>query len=409
MFAALSVRSFRWLWTGQLLSQFGNAVFRVMALWEIQLKDPVLLAVAGLAMMSPPVLAAVGGVVVDRRDARRLMLWTDVMRGSAVLLGLLLLMVAPGWQPWIIIGLLAANALGNAVFNPAESVLLPTLVTDEQLPSANGLYALTFHLANAIGSGIGGTAVAAVGITVVFGFDVGSFWFSALAILLMMRLTLSTRSSVPDDGPSGLTSLRAGWGAVIGMRWFLILLPLILLGNLASNGGFLILPYWIHHHLHATATWYGLAAGAWGMGTVLGSLSAGRLGRFPLPRVVGLMGIAEGAFWLIFSLAHTPFMASAAFLVAGIASGVLNALVLTLLQRVIPSAVRGRVFGLLVSLLTAANPLAALLAGLSLTVIPPVVWYVAAAVSAVAHGVAFWMVVPRPETPESAIVETPWG
>ncbi len=31
---------FRWLWTGQLLSQLGNAVFYILGLWEIQLKSP---------------------------------------------------------------------------------------------------------------------------------------------------------------------------------------------------------------------------------------------------------------------------------------------------------------------------------------------------------------------------------
>lgn len=181
LFKSLTVPSFRWLWTGQLLSQFGNSVFLVMALWEIQLRDPVLLSLAGLAMMLPQLLAAVGGIVVDRMDAARLMLWTDIMRGGAVLLGLLVLMGQPAWRSWIIIVVLAVNALGNALFGPAESVVMPRLVVESELPSANGLYSLTFQLSNAIGAAIGGAAIAAIGVSAVFGFDLGSFWFSALA------------------------------------------------------------------------------------------------------------------------------------------------------------------------------------------------------------------------------------
>ncbi len=44
---------FRALWIGQLLSQMGNSIFLIMGLWEIQLRSPFLLAIAGLAMMVP--------------------------------------------------------------------------------------------------------------------------------------------------------------------------------------------------------------------------------------------------------------------------------------------------------------------------------------------------------------------
>lgn len=59
---------FRWLWIGQMLSQLGHAVFLIMGLWEIQLRSPFRLAVAGLVMVVPSLLAAVGGVLVDRTD-----------------------------------------------------------------------------------------------------------------------------------------------------------------------------------------------------------------------------------------------------------------------------------------------------------------------------------------------------
>lgn len=59
---------FRWLWIGQMLSQLGHAVFLIMGLWEIPLRSPFRLAVAGLVMVVPSLLAAVGGVLVDRTD-----------------------------------------------------------------------------------------------------------------------------------------------------------------------------------------------------------------------------------------------------------------------------------------------------------------------------------------------------
>lgn len=398
MLKALTIPSFRWLWTGQLLSQFGSAVFLVMGLWEIQLKDPFLLAVAGLAMMLPQVLAALGGVVVDRWDARKIMLLTDLIRGVAVLLGILLLAVSPDWRPWIIIGLLGINSLGSALFGPAEGVVLPTLVTDADLPSANGLYSLTYQLSSAVGSGIGGAAVATVGVSLVFGFDFGSFWFSALAILLMIRTTRGTRlpSSHAGKALGGAgVGFREGWKALSSFTWFIALLPIVVLTNFSFSGAFILLPYWMHHQLGTNAAWYGITSASWAAGTVLGSLSTGFFGRFPLGRTVGLLGLIEAIMMGIFSVTHTAPISAGTLLISGVANGVLNALMFTLLQRAIPAEVRGRAFGVLITVLTAANPLAALLAGLSLGVVPMFWWYAVAAMTGVALGLALWVLVPK--------------
>lgn len=396
MLSALKVRGFQWLWTGQLLSQFGNAVFLIMGLWEIQLRDPLLLSVAGLAMMLPQVLSFLGGMVVDRFDGRRLMLWTDVLRGGAMVLGLLLVIAAPGFKIWIIIGLLAINSLGTALFGPAESTVLPTLVPSSDLPSANGLYSLTYQLSTAVGSAVGGAAIAALGVTLVFGFDMGSFWFSALAILLMIRVT-QTPETTARGTPGSLAEpvgFRAGWKVLSSFRWLVILLPIILLANFAGNGAFLLLPYWVHHHLHARAAWYGLTVGAWAFGTVAGSLSSGYLGRFLIRRVVGFAGLAQACLLGGFALASGTTLAALVFFFAGIANGVVNALLFTMMQRAIPAAVRGRAFGLLITLLTAANPLAATVAGLSTAVVPVFWWYIAAAITGGVLGVGLWMLMP---------------
>jgi DHA3 family macrolide efflux protein-like MFS transporter len=403
---ALEARGFRWLWLGQLASQLGNAVFLVMGIWEIQLKNPVLLSVAGLAMMLPQLLAAAGGVLVDRLDARRLMLVTDILRGVGVGLGLLLLLARPEWQAGIIIGILAMNSLGGALFNPAEMVVLPRLVEDRDLPAANGLSSLTWQVSSAVGSAIGGAAIAAVGASLVFGFDLGTFWFSALAIGMMMRWTPPVRGAAgaheepaaADDGGG----FRAGWAVIRGLPWFLRLLPLILLANFLGNGGFLLLPYWVRHGLHAGPVWFGLLDAAWAGGMVAGSLLAAWLGRYSLAGAVGALGFIQSLMVLGFALIPAPAVDGALLLVAGAANGSLNALMGTALQRLIPLSVRGRAFGLFATVLGAANPAAALVAGLTVRALPVSWWFLGMALSGVLMAGAFWRWLPKaPEEPET--------
>jgi DHA3 family macrolide efflux protein-like MFS transporter len=370
---------FGWLWLGQLLSQIGNAVFLVVALWEIQLRSPFLLSIAGLATTVPTLLGAFGGVIVDSRHPGRLMLWTDILRTVAVVGGLACLVV-PGTFSIVAIVLLGVDSLGNVLFGPAEAVVIPRLVADRDLPAANGVYSLTYQIANALGSAVGGASLAAVGLAVVFGFDAGSFALSALAILLMLRtLPRDPRTTLPGPlapgppvarQPAVWQQMRSGWGGLRALPVVLPLLPVIVFTNFAFMAAFTMLPYWSRHVLHADAAWYGLVAAAWAAGTIGGSLAAVYAGRWPLRVASSALFAAQAVATGSFALVRAAPAAAGVLLAAGLANGAANALLITLIQRLVPDALRGRVFGLLMTVLGVANPLGTLMAGLLLHVLP---------------------------------------
>lgn len=417
MISALRHRAFSWLLTGQLLSQFGNAVFGVVGLWQIQLRSPVLLSVAGLAMMLPAVVSAVGGAVVDRVDPRRLMLWTDLLRGAGLLLALLGLFALPGFVPGLIIAVLALNSLGGAFFNPAETVTLPHLVPAEDLPSANGLMSTTWQLSSAVGSALGGVALAGLGLATIFGFDLLSFWFSAMALVFVIRIGTGAshfqrhaeRPGKPETPREPFwKAVTGGWQAIRSLRWFVTLIPITLVANFAGNGAFIMLPYWVRHVLHANVAWFGLVDAGWAGGMLCGSLLTGLFRAFSLRRTVALMTGLQALFVAGFIVASNPALAALALALAGAANGILNALMTTAFQRLIPEALQGRAFGLLTTIMTAANPLAAIVAGLTLHVLP--LWWMWAllVVSGLGLGVGFWTRLPEkvPDIPRPAIEET---
>lgn len=366
-------QGFRALWTGQLLSQLGNAVFLIMGLWEIQLKSPVLLAAAGVATALPASLAVFGGVYVDRMDPRKIMLWTDVLRGMAVALGLLALL-SPGHLIVVIIALLGVNSLGSALFSPAESVLVPWLVSTKDLAGANGLYSMTAQLSSTVGSAIGGAAIAAVGVTAVFGFDLASFWLSALAILLMMRTVAArpraARSEAGEPPKGFLTDLVDGFRSLRTLPAIMQMMPLAIVTNFAGMAAFTMLPYWVRIELHGTAAQFGIVEAAAAAGLVVGSVATASLGRWPIRVVSALAFSFQGVLFAAFIFMSAFPGAGAVQLVAGVANGIGNALLFTLFQRLIPDQLRGRVFGMLFSFLTIASPLGAVAAGVLLHVLP---------------------------------------
>jgi DHA3 family macrolide efflux protein-like MFS transporter len=394
-------RGFGWLWLGQLLSQIGNAVFLVVALWEIQLRSPFLLSVAGLVMTVPTLLSALGGVIVDRRHPGHLMLWTDLLRATAVAAGLVLLAV-PGTFSIVAIVVLGVNSLGNAVFGPAEGVVVPWLVDDTNLPAANGLYSLTYQVANALGSAVGGAAVAAIGLAVVFGVDAGSFALSAAAIVLMLRALPSRAGSVqrlqPVQGAPRRQigqEMRVAWDGLRTLPAVLPLLPVIVLSNFAFMAAFTMLPYWTRHVLHADAAWYGFVAAAWAAGTMAGSLAAAYAGRWPIREASSLLFAVQSLMMGAFAAVGSAPLAAGVLLASGLANGAANALLFTLIQRLVPDTLRGRVFGLLMTVLGLANPLGTLAAGLVLHTLPLWWSWVLGAATGLALAAGLYLKVPQ--------------
>lgn len=368
----LKYSGFRWIWSGQLLSQMGNAIFSILGLWEIQLKSPFLLSIAGLVIALPSFLGMVGGVFVDRYDARKLMLYTDIMRGIAVLGGLIAVFRGHFLIPTIIV-LLGINQLGTALFSPAENVMLPVLVASEDLVQANGIYSLTSQMSASVGSALGGAAVAALGVRLVFGLNMASFWASAIAVLLMMQTVRDPRASWTSERSASLAFLPSLKEGMMGFRHVPALqrvLPAVVVSNFAFAAAFTMMPYWIRHQLHQGALWYGIVDASWALGMVVGGLSSGLFARWPMKPTMSIMSLLTAASVAAFAVSPLPWIAAALILVSGFGNGVLNALFMTLLQRIIPAHMRGRVFGLIMTFFSLATPLGSLAAGLLLNVLP---------------------------------------
>src|SRR5947208_14634625 len=103
LLSPLRHRDFRVLWTGMTVSLVGDGIFLIAVAWESYAlwNAPAALSIVGIGMTVPTVLfLLVGGVVSDRCERRRVMLWSDAVR--AVSVAALALLVAGGslqfWQ-----------------------------------------------------------------------------------------------------------------------------------------------------------------------------------------------------------------------------------------------------------------------------------------------------------------------
>ena len=201
MFQALRIRDFRLLWGGSVISALGT--------WLLVLAIPAhVLLVTGslrdtgltLAAQYLPVLilGPVAGVLTDRWDRRRLMIATSVFRAGAV--AMMLLGTAPG-RYWVLYGALIAESSAGVLYIPAWQARTPAMVgTGTLLSSANSLNALADGAVRLVGGPLGGVLLTAFGVRWLIAADALSYLASAAANALTSRP--ATHTSRPADHTS---------------------------------------------------------------------------------------------------------------------------------------------------------------------------------------------------------------
>jgi len=186
MLAVLRQRNFSLLWFGQIISSIGDfALGLALPYYTYQLTGSVLATgIAALAGNIPrALLGSVAGVFVDRWNRKWTMMSMDFLR--AFLLLLLLVVRSPG-AIWLIYLVGVLDATCSLFFGPAKSALVPSLVNEQDLTTANALSDIGNNLPRLLGPIMGGVLLSiSGGLTSVVFVDSATFLFSGLMIWLI--------------------------------------------------------------------------------------------------------------------------------------------------------------------------------------------------------------------------------
>jgi MFS family permease len=337
------------LMVGEFVSSVGDWLYLVAMLIVVyeQSHDPLALGLVGAARIAPYLILSVpAGILADRFDRRLILLATDVSRGALqIVLAALVLTGAP------VLSIVAVAIVASCIstfFGPAIGAYLPSLVDDEaDLGPANSVWATLDNLAYFIGPAIAGIVIAAGGLTVAFLLNAATFAFVAVMLAtLPSRRTLieAAEDKARSEGAAEVqAAVATGWGTIIRR------LPGIIVLDTATSfaGGALgVLTVVIAvDSLGAGEAATGLLNAATGIGGIAAGLAAGWI---VLRRLdVGIVaGSIIGAVGLVI-LGTTRDLAPA-LLAIGVAVGailLLDVILATVLQRLVPDEERGRAMG----------------------------------------------------------------
>ena len=367
-------RDFRLLWVGEAVSAVGDQFALIALPWLALLLTGSALALGGaMALMAIPraILMTFGGVAVDRFSPRRVMLGSNAVRLVAVaILGTVV--IAGQAELWMLYAFALVFGVADAFFFPAQTAIVPELVTDEQLPRANGIVQGTAQVTVLVGPVAAGLVIAALGGSASEAMATGvgvALLFDAVTFLvsLVTLLFIKPRAHVAGAHDSVLESIKEAGRFIWASKGMRAMILVSLAANFLIVGPFEVgMPFIAYSRLPEGAAAFGLITAAFGGGSLIGLLFGSIL---PAPRasrfgaVVILPMALAGASLAGLSAAHSTIAAAGLTAVAGIALGYTNLLSITWIQRRIPQALMGRVMSLLITGSVGLVPVSMFLAG----------------------------------------------
>lgn len=360
----LSIRDFRMLWFGQVVSDFGDGMTLLGVLILTQRLTGSTLALAGVAIAStlPMILFGIpAGALVDRMDRRKLMIVADL--GRALVVASMMLVRSPDMM-WLLYTLAFLQASIGTLFTPAKSAIVPLVVPQDKLLAANTISQMSRVVANLAGTAVLGIIASfSTYLTVAFGLDAITFAISAVFIALMaIKVTKPTRDGTES---SFVKDLSVGLTVLIRSR---TLLGVLTAGSVAMLGlgavNVLMVPLVIDV-LGAGEAWFG----ALNAMQVVGMLISGTVvvilaKKFAPTRLItfGLMGTGIAVACIAF--VATPWQLGVVLLGIGLLVAPVQAGIATLAQTLVVDELRGRVNSALNTVISLAMVVSQAFAGL---------------------------------------------
>jgi MFS family permease len=341
---ALRHRDFRLLFTGQAISLIGDAAFVTALGWKTfvlagSAKLGIVLVCQAVGVLTT---LLIGGALADRLSRRRLMIASDLTRlvAVAVLAGV----DASGHLNFPLLVVFAVLVgLGNGFFYPAFGGIVPLVVEQPSIASANSLIGVARWSSILIGPALAGFLYHPAGSATVFAVDAASFFVSALFVYRTRPRVIES-----SEREGTLREIASGARYVARVPWLwvtIVLFGVVLMLQLAPQQ--VLMPKLVTTQWHRGIGAYALLTTLMGVGTVAGALLFGRM----QPR--RRRGVVSYVFWVVNSaavvgIALSPWYELAGVLMVGrgVCVGFGVAIWETMLMELVPEHLLSRVVSL---------------------------------------------------------------
>lgn len=370
--------NFLLLFFGGIVSRIGNGIHHIGLVWYIMELHNSGLAVGTILMLATipgVILGPFSGVLVDRFDRKKIIIWMDIIRGVIVLLMSLMIITGTMNYTFLILGTVLLSICGT-LFNPAVSASIPNIVKNEHLSKANSLEHLSMNLTGVIGPAVGGVMIAIWGVGGVFMINGISFLLSAFSEYFIKFPP--QKKNYQTEKIHFITEMKEGVSFLYQQKALFYLLFTCLFANFFFAGSSVVgLPLVVRNSLQGSVQDFGLIEAAWPVGAILGGLLLSLLPEFKKvfkPFTIALS--VQTVFWTLIGCITLPeiiatygislikYAIIACLILGGVCNAFVNVPLMVVFQRMVPDEKRGRIFGITMTISQGLVPIAIGLSGI---------------------------------------------
>ncbi len=342
-FALLHVfrhRNYRLYFTGQLVSLMGTWMQNVAQAWLVYslTHSPFLLGLTSFcSTVTVFFITPFGGMVADRVDRRRMLLFTQsaAMLQATILAVLTLTHVVRVDE---IIALALCLGLINSFDVPSRQSMTLDMVSKEDLRHAISLNSMMFNMARIVGPALAGALIAFVGEGICFALNAVSF-AAVLTSLVLMRFPERKRRQTEHP----LTEIVAGYRYSFSTPQLRVSLMLVAVSSMFGAAYLTLMPAFARDILHGSSTAYGTLMTSVGAGALMGAYALSRIPERHLMFAPILAGLTFGLGIILFAQSHALWLSVLLLLPTAASLMLLGGTTNTIIQMVSAESYRGRV------------------------------------------------------------------
>jgi MFS family permease len=348
----LLTRDFTLVWWGQMVSQIGDGVSKLALLWFVYsiTGSPLKTTMIGLLQTLPPILfGPFIGVIVDRVPKKLLLISSDLIR--ALVLGVLpCLLPVDSFSIERLYLMVFVHAVASAVFGPALTAAIPSLVARHEFTAANALLQTTTSIGIIVGPALSGVGIATMSSQEVLCVNAVSYVISA-ACFLFIRFPRTESVSAGEGSLAGtFRDVVDGFHYVLHrQRVILMLIGAASMYTFATSAFSTLFPVFGKKLLDLGPIEVGYLWSAFGIGLLLVSLGLVSLSAWSLPKRIQLMAVSSfisGLALLGLIITSNRLAAAGLMVIIGMGAGTLTPVAWGVLQEIAPTSLLGRVLAI---------------------------------------------------------------
>lgn len=347
---------FRYLWFGNFFTVAAQWIQILTVGWLVlHLTDGNAFltgTVVGIRTLPILIVGPLAGVLADRIDRRKFVMVTQIyMAVAALAFAFLVLATDLDAQPvtgplkwWHAFIYMGVSGIAHSIVQPVRQAMVPNTVPIRHLGSALALNGMAHPSMRIVGPAVGGLLIATLGFNWNFFIEAAAY---VIIVLVYLPMKLPYREERSAKNVSILTSMREGLSYVMKEKTILQLILMAVIPNLVFQPLVFVLPIFTTEVLGRGADAGGILAAAVGAGGIVAAIIIASKGFIFRRGLVTLAGLIGGCVFIILFSQSTWYFASMGALAGlGFFQYLFRVGNNTLLQTIVPDALRGRVMSI---------------------------------------------------------------